>query len=98
MVSNSFKKQPSTANSIYYKLFIKKGTKRFQLNPYNVEILEKLVEAKLKGKKYQKALTYLDILIELCPQSFKYHFWRGLANFNLDNYQEAAYDYTMAIQ
>lgn len=97
-VSNSLKKQPSSTHSKYYKPVIKKYKKQFQLDPNNGEILEKLALAKLNSLKYQKALTYLDILIEQHPQSSKHHFWRGLANFNLENHLEAHADYSMSLQ
>lgn len=96
-VSNSLKKQPSSTHSKYYKPVIKKYKKQFQLDPNNGEILEKLALAKLNGLKYQKALTYLDILIEQHPQSSKHHFWRGLANFNMEHYEEAHTDYSSAL-
>lgn len=50
------------------------------------------------SEKYQKALEYLDKLIELFPDDWKYYFNRGNAYDNLENYDAAIADYTKAIE
>ena len=77
---------------------IKLYQKALDLDPYNVEILEKIVYAKSNTGKYGSAIDNLNTLIQLKPKSSKFHFIRGFFQSNLKNYNAAVLDYTKAIR
>ena len=77
---------------------IKLYQKALDLDPNNVEILEKMVFAKSNSSQYLGAIDNLNTLILLKPKSSKYYFFRGFSQFNLKNYNAAVLDYTKAIR
>jgi tetratricopeptide (TPR) repeat protein len=81
-----------------FKGAIKQYQKALDLDPNNVEILEKMVFAKSNTGQYGSAIDNLNTLLELKPQSSKYYFFRGFSHFNLKNYNAAVLDYTKAIE
>jgi tetratricopeptide (TPR) repeat protein len=81
-----------------FKGAIKQYQKALDLDPNNVEILEKIVFAKSNTGQYSSAIDNLNTLIELKPQSSKYYFFRGFFHFNLKNYNAAILNYTKAIE
>jgi tetratricopeptide (TPR) repeat protein len=81
-----------------FKGAIKQYQKALDLDPNNVEILEKIVFAKSNTGQYSSAIDNLNTLIELKPQSSKYYFFRGFFHFNLKNYNAAVLNYTKAIE
>lgn len=99
--------QPSSSS--YHKLAIDKDQKgkfraaiklyqkALDIEPNNVEILEKIVYAKSNTGKYSSAIDNLNTLIQLKPKSSKFHFIRVFFQFNLKNYNAAVLDYTKAI-
>lgn len=80
-----------------FKDAIKLYQKALDLDPNNVEILEKIVFAKSNGSQYLSAIDDLNTLVLLKPKSSKYYFFRGFSQFNLKNYNAAVLDYTKAI-
>jgi tetratricopeptide (TPR) repeat protein len=81
-----------------FKSAIKLYQKALDLDPNNIEILEKIVFAKSNYSKYSSAIDNLNTLIELKPQSSKFHYLRGFFQFNLKNYNAAILNYTKAIE
>ncbi|MEY2703118.1 MAG: hypothetical protein RLY43_1756 [Bacteroidota bacterium] len=81
-----------------FKGAIKLYQKALDLDPKNVEILEKMFFAKSNTSQYSSAIDNLNTLLELKPQSSKYYFFRGFFHFNLKNYTAAVVDYTKAIE
>ena len=80
-----------------FRAAIKLYQKALDLDPYNAEILEKIVYAKSNTGKYGSAIDNLNTLIQLKPKSSKFHFIRGFFQSNLKNYNAAVLDYTKAI-
>jgi tetratricopeptide (TPR) repeat protein len=81
-----------------FKSAIKLYQKALDLDPNNVEILEKMFFAKSNIGQYGSAIDNLNTIIELKPQSSKYYFFRGFFHFNLKNYNAAVLNYTKAIE
>jgi tetratricopeptide (TPR) repeat protein len=81
-----------------FRAAVKLYQKALDLEPINVEILEKMVYAKSNTGQYGSAIDNLNTLINLKPQSSKFHFIRGFFQFNLKNYTAAIVDYSRAIQ
>lgn len=77
---------------------IKLYQKALDIDPYNTEILEKIVYAKSNTGQYGSAIDNLNTLIQLKPKSSKFHFIRGFFQSNLKNYNAAVLDYTKAIR
>lgn len=81
-----------------YKGAIEEYKKALHLDPHNIEILEKIVFAKLNNLEYRSALGDLNTLISLKPESSKFYYLRGFFQFNLKNYNAAILDYSKAIE
>lgn len=81
-----------------FKSAIKLYQKALDLDPNNIEILEKMIYAKFNSIQYGSAIDNLNTLILLKPQSSKYYYFRGVSQFNLKNYTAAVVDYTKAIE
>lgn len=81
-----------------YRAASKLYQKAINLDPLNVEILEKIVYAKSNFGQYGSAIDNLNTLILLKPQSSKYYYFRGVSQFNLKNYHDAVQDYSKAIE
>jgi tetratricopeptide (TPR) repeat protein len=81
-----------------FKRAIKQYQMALNLDPYNIEILEKIVFAKSNNSKYSSAIDNLNTLIQLKPQSSKFHYLRGFFRFKLKNYEAALQDYSKAIE
>lgn len=80
-----------------FRAAIKLYQKSLDLDPNNVEILEKIVYAKSNTGQYGSAIDNLNTLIQLKPKSSKFHFIRGFFQSNIKNYNAAVLDYTKAI-
>lgn len=81
-----------------FKGAIKQYHKALILDPNNIEILEKMVFANSNSRQYGSAIDNLNTLIELKPQSSKFHFIRGFFQSKYKNYSAAVLDYTKAIE
>ena len=81
-----------------FRSAVKLYQKALDLDPNNVEILEKIVFAKSNTGQYGSAIDNLNTLIQLKPKSSKFHFIRGFFQSNLKNYNAAVLDYTKAIR
>lgn len=81
-----------------YKSAVKLYQKALDLDPNNVEILEKIVFAKSNCSKYNSAIDNLNTLIQLKPKSSKFYYLRAFFQFHLKNYNAAIFDYSKAIE
>lgn len=81
-----------------FKGAIKQYQKALDLDPNNIEILEKMVFAKSNTGQYGSAIDNLNTLIQLKPLSSKFFYLRGFLHFNLKNFNAAVLDYTKAIE
>jgi tetratricopeptide (TPR) repeat protein len=80
-----------------FKSAVKLYQKALDLDPNNLEILEKIVFAKSNSSQYSSAIDNLNTMIQLKPQSSKFYYLRGFFQFNLKNYNAAVQDYSKAI-
>ncbi len=80
-----------------YKQAVKYYKKALQLDPNNSNILENLFYAKCNISKGRTAITYLDKLIAMHPNSSKFYFLRAYSYFKQKKYVAAVNDYSQAI-